>query len=72
MANPDDKHYEPVIVQLIEDSVVPDTQSVALVRALQFHHTWRAWLIGQTIDDWREPFPHVGRKPPEFDVGPQA
>jgi hypothetical protein len=59
MANPNDQHHEPVIVQLVENPVVPDTKTIAIPAATQLLRTRRAWLIGQAIDDWREAFPHL-------------
>jgi hypothetical protein len=69
IANPDDDQYEPVIKHIIEDPVVSDTQSVAVLGADELHHALRAWLIGETIDDRCKPLPHVRRKFPELSSG---
>ena len=66
MPNADDNHNKSVVVQLVEDPIVADTQSIAMVGAAQFRHTRRPWLIGQPIDDRCEPLPRVRRKFPEL------
>jgi hypothetical protein len=69
MPDPDDDHNKSIVIHFVQDPVVPDTRSIAVLGAAEFSHTWRAWLIDQVIDDRREPFPHVRRKSPELPSG---
>jgi hypothetical protein len=66
MADADDQHNEPVVIWLVENPVVPDTQPVAIAAAAQLHRISGARFIGQTIDDGREPFPYVSCQLPEL------
>jgi hypothetical protein len=69
MANTNDQHDEPFIIWLVQNSVVADPQSVAIVAAAEFHRIGRARLIRQAIDGRCEPFPHVRRKSVELTSG---
>jgi hypothetical protein len=60
MANADHHHDEPVIIQLVQNSVVPYTQPVAMLAATEFDRTHRARLIGQLINDGASRFRRSG------------
>ena len=69
MADPDDNHNKSIVIHFVQDPVVADTHSIAVLGAAEFNHTWRPWLIDQMIDDRPQPFPHLRRNSPELASG---
>ena len=62
MANPEDDHDEAIIVNFVEDAVIPDPNTIATLCPLELLASRRSRLIGQRPDGLQQALPGVSRQ----------